>query len=221
MRMRTSTLLRFLFPVPILALASILAGCDSDSDATDFLDTVETQIVADIPADPVVGVDSLGRPVGSGRATFFDLSGNAVVAASDSATANWDIGFRATTILVNGGTSGPGSASAQVIVGVFEELAEAPVDGYVQDGLGGHAVPAGSGNGWYNYNPALNLVTPIPGRFLVVKTSDGLYTKIKMLSYYRGAPTNVDPVTDEARYVTFEYVIQQDGSRLFADDQTD
>ena len=219
--MRTSTLSRFPLPVAILALASIVAACDSDSESADFLDTVETKIVADIPADPVVGVDSLGRPVGSGRATFFDLSGNTVVPASDSATANWDIGFRSTTILVNSGTSGPGSASAQVVVGVFEELAEAPVDGYLQDGPGGDAVPAGSGNGWYNYNPALNLITPIPGRFLVVKTSDGLYTKVKILSYYRGAPANVDPVTDEARYVTFEYVIQKDGSRLFADDQTD
>jgi hypothetical protein len=155
--------------------------------------------------------------VGSGNATFFDLGENVIVAESDSATADWDIGFRATTVLINSGTSGPGSAAAQVVEGVFEDMVEAPADGYLQDGAGSFAVPIGSGNGWYNYNPALNLISPIPGRFIVVKTADGLYAKVRILSYYRGAPENADPLVDEARYITFEYVIQNDGSRVWAD----
>ena len=111
--------------------------------------------------------------------------------------------------------SGPGNASLQVIDGVFEDLTEAPQTGYLTDTQVGNAILTGSGNGWYNYNPALNLVTPIPGRFVVVKTTKGYYAKLRIISYYKGAPATVDTSTDEARYYTFEFVIQKDGTRLF------
>lgn len=194
-----------------------LAACDSGGETGKGGPDIETRLVSDLPADPIVDVDSLGRPIGAGEATFFDLSENAVVASSDSASADWDIAFRSTTLLVNSGVSGPGTAAAQVVEGVFEDMLEAPADGYAQDAAGSFAIPTGSGNGWYNYNFGLNLITPIPGRFIVVKTTEGLYAKIRILNYYRGAPDSIDPQTDESRYYTFEYVIQHDGSRDFTE----
>ena len=203
-----------------LALAFLVIGlsaCDSGGETGDGGPDIDARIVSDLPADPTVGVDSLGRPVGTGEATFFDLSENAIVATADSASADRDIALRATTSLENSGASGPGTASAQVVEGVFEDLLEAPVDGYTQDSAGGFAIPTGSGNGWYNYNFGLNLITPVPGRILVVRTSDGLYAKIRILNYYLGAPETIDPAVDESRYYTFEYVIQYDGSRNFTE----
>ena len=57
-------------------------------------------------------------------------------------------------------------------------------------------------------------LTPIPGRVLVIRTADGTYAKVRILSYYKGAPETPDAATDEARYYTFEFLHQPDGSRV-------
>ena len=202
---------------PVLLLLAVLGltACDG-TDPIQEPEPIGSQRVSDLAADPIVGIDTVtGQPIGTGRFTFFNLRTNAVVPASDSASANWDLALRGTTILVNGGTSGPGQGAALVWTGAFEDLAEAPADGYASDTGAGNAIPLGSGSGWYNYNPQLNLISPIPGRVLVVRTADGRYAKIRIVSYYRGAPASPNPQTDEARYYTFDYVFQPDGSRSF------
>ena len=47
------------------------------------------------------------------------------------------------------------------------------------------AICTGSDNGWYNYNRATNLILPIPGRTIVLRTADGNYAKMRILSYYK------------------------------------
>ncbi len=208
-----------------LVLVVGLSACDSDS-TTDDPFTGDATLVQDVPADPATGRDPMtGQPVGTtGHFTLFSLRENMIVtsgasfSAADSNSTNWDIGFRGTTIIINGGTSGPGQGGAIVREGIFEDLAEAPQTGYTVDSGAGYAVPAGSGNGWYNYNPAAMVLSPIPGRFLVVRTADGRYARVRLLSYYQGAPDPVDPFTALERYFTFEYVFQPDGStKLSAD----
>lgn len=71
------------------------------------------------------------------------------------------------------------------------------------DEEGDPAIAGGSGAGWYNYNPQTHAVTPIPGRTLVVRTADGRYAKVRILSYYKDAPEDVEGA--ESRYYTFEY----------------
>ena len=206
--------LRFL---SLALLVSVLAACDSSEIITEP-DPVQAEMVQDLPADPITGFDpTTGQPIGADVFTFFSLRTGEVVPNADSASTAWDLGFKGTAIIVNGGTSGPGEGAAQVMTGSFEEMIEAPADGYVTDSEDGNAIPTGSGNGWYNYNQPLNLVTPIPGRVLVVKTADGRYAKIRILSYYQGAPDTPDPDQDTARYYTFEYVFQPDGSHTLAD----
>ncbi len=160
-------------------------------------------------------------PAVGGAFTFYSLRENRVVLQhdnpdrADSATVAWDLAFRGTTILTNGGSSGPGQGQAQVVTAAYETVAEAPEGGYASDAPGQPAVPTGSGNGWYNYNGATNLITPIPGRTIVVKTADGRYATVRILSYYRGNPPTPNGQTDAPRYYTFEYVFQPDGSRRF------
>jgi hypothetical protein len=207
---------RFLRLTALFVFAAAFAACDTEETNPDP-DPIQANLVEDLPADPATGRDSLGQAISTRRFTFFSLRDDAVVLSyddedrADSNSTDWDLGFRGTEIIANGGSSGPGEGGLQVVTGSFDELTEAPVDGYAP------TLPPGSGNGWYTYNPETFTVTPTPGRVLVVRTADGRYAKVRILSYYRGNPDVIDPFTDQDRYYTFEYVFQPDGSRSFED----
>ncbi len=158
----------------ILVLALIVTACDSNSANDDTQDVV-TARASDIPSDPIIGLGPDGRPVGANAYTFFSLRTGQIVTSADSASTDWDLGFKGSTIIVNGGVSGPGNGAAQIVEGVFAEVMEAPENGWVQDNADAFAIPTGSGNGWYNYNPATQVLSPIPGRVLLIRTADGRY----------------------------------------------
>lgn len=163
------------------------------------------QTVKNLPANPTDGT-------GTGHYTFFSLKNNVIVPLSDSATTQWDVAFNSTTLLVNSGTSGPGDAAVQIYTGIFNDLTEAPADGYRQDSALENAIPTGSGNGWYNYNSTTHVVSAIPGRVLVFKTAQGKYAKMEIVSYYKDMPANPTSA-DISRYYTFRYSYQDNGSR--------
>jgi hypothetical protein len=146
------------------------------------------------------------------------------VPATDSATTKWDIAFKTSTIKVNSGTSGPGTAAAQIVSTGFDDLIEAPEASYATDGASGFAIPTGSNSGWYTYTGAAasgpqHAILPIAGKTIVVKTANGKYAKIQILSYYKGNPnTTTADFADLAKrplggYYTIRYMIQADGSR--------
>lgn len=171
-------------------------------------------------------VDLDGNAAKTANFKFYDLkTGQFVpVDVADSATNKWDIAFNATTIIFNSGVSGPGNASAQIVLGTFDEIYEAPANGYKQDAIGNFAVPAGSDNGWYHYtfmdNPQ-HAMLPIPGRIIVMRTTDGKYAKLEILSYYKGNPDTSTPefanlmTRPSERYYTINYVVQTNGTKQF------
>jgi len=121
---------------------------------------------------------------------------------------SWDIAFKGTTIITNSGVSGSGDAASIILNGTFAEILEAPEDSeFSQDSETVLAIPSGSGNGWYNYNGATHQITPIPGKIIVVKTNNGNYAKIEIVSYYK------DLTTAESPYYTFNYMYQPNGSK--------
>ena len=212
--MKTNRQILLLVFVALLALAS----CQSDDPAPV---TITASTVTNLPADPPTGgYDPMsGQPIGvTKKFTLFSFKTGAVVANADSATANWDLGFNGTTIIVNSGTSGPGSAGAQVVTGIFDEINEAPENGYATDDKttvpATYAIPRGSGNGWYNYNPTTNVISPIAGRVIVVKTSEGKYAKVEILSYYKDAPA-APSSGDIDRHYTFRYEYQSGTGNKF------
>lgn len=155
--------------------------------------------------------------------TLFSFKNNAVVANTDSVSTQWDIGFRGTTLILNGGISGPGQAQGQIVSGIFDELTEAPEDGFVSDAAAAKAI-TGS-NGWYTYTGTTSVpnhaILPIAGKIIVVKTADGKYAKLEIISYYKGNPSTTtaefaDLATRPlARYFTFRFIYQPDGTRNF------
>ncbi len=191
-------------------------SCKKDDPAPQPLNAVTYK---NLQADPPTGGydPNTGQAIGvTNKYTLFSFKTGDVVANSDSATTKWDIGFRSTTIIVNGGTSGPGAAGAIVQTATFADVTTAPDAGYLQDNKNDasnpYAIKKGSGNGWYNYDPGTNVITPIAGRVLVFKTADGKYAKVEILSYYKDAPASPTSSSIDRNY-TFRYIYQPDGSK--------
>lgn len=183
------------------------SACDDDNENS--VVPLESEVVSDLNA------------VSATKFTLFSFDENAVVANEDSATTKWDIGFRGTTIILNSGNSGPGGSSGQIIDGVFEELKESPETGYATDSENQKAI-VGS-NGWYTYTGTTavpnHAILPIAGKILALRTSDGKYVKLEIISYYQGNPDTTTPTFADlatrpaSRYYTFKFIFQPDGTR--------
>lgn len=177
--------------------------------------------VQNLQADTIIGISPIGQPFGSGKYSLFSLENGALVANTDSATTRWDIGFRGTNIITNGGTSGPGAGGAFVQVGTFTGLTTISNDSTFRTDNGTSlAITTGSNRGWYVYDGPNNLVTPIPGRVLVIRTASGKYAKVEISNYYRGGVTPAATAADnikikEQRFFTFRYTYQANGSKNF------
>lgn len=202
-----------------IAALSLVALTSCSDDSTTPAVPVQSRTVRDLAADPTTPVSTTGtsttatQPVAAtNKYTLYRLSDSTIVANTDSATTRWDIGFRATNIIVNGGAIRSGQGGAYVHSGTFDALTTIPESAtFATDQSASQlAIPTGSGNGWYNY--ANTIITPIPGRVLVVRTGDGKYAKVEILSYYRGAPAT-PTATSVSRYYTFRYVYQPNGSK--------
>ena len=207
--------------VIIASLVATFTGCSENEDPLPVVATT----FSNLAADPGTGFNpTTGQPTGLTRQfTFFSFKTGDVVAHTDSATNKWDLGFNGTTIIVNSATSGPGTAQAQIISGIFDELTTAPMDGYKSDNdvapIAGApnanlAIPTGSGQGWYTYDGVNMVNKPTAGKIIVVKTSEGRYAKMEILSYYKDAPAN-PTFNNTARYYTFRYVFQPNETSSF------
>lgn len=205
------------FTLMLCLTATFLLSCDDDEDPVSRV--LEAETVTNLAADPTQMPD--GSPAEkTNQFTLFSFKENAVIPNSDSATTRWDIGFRSTTIIVNGGASGPGSTEAQLVSGIFDELTEAPESGYKTDTEAEYAIKGT--DGWYSYTGHTgtppSAIIAVPGKTIMLKTSDGKYAKMEILSYYYGNPnTTTDDFADlskrpPSRYYTFRFIYQPDGS---------
>ncbi|KPM32332.1 Hypothetical protein I595_1984 [Croceitalea dokdonensis DOKDO 023] len=197
--------------IKLFGLLSVLftfIACSDNEDEPE-LEAVESSIASNIPAPQVGG---FGQGEISGEFTKFSFATGAV---TDSDT-EWDIAFRGLIIIVNGGEptgtndepDRNGNGGATIVNETFESITSSAGLSFAQDAPNTYAIPTGSDNGWYNYNRGLNLVTPIPGRILVVRTHDGKFAKMEILSYYKDAPTEVTPeiANNDFRFYTFRYL---------------
>jgi len=162
--------------------------------------------VQNLIADTIIGTSAQGQPVGTGHFTFFSLKNRAIVPLADSATNNWDIAFRGTTILTNAGTSGPGMGGAYVHVGIFSDVIAFNADSTIRtDAAPVYAIKTGSNKGWYVYDGPNNLITPIPGRVLMIRGADGSQYKLEINNYYKGGVTPLATATDAIKLSTQRY----------------
>jgi hypothetical protein len=206
--------------IALVMFSVLLVTACSKDDNNSAVQPLNELRATDIIADTIIGFSATGQPFGSGKFTFFSLENNRVVPSSDSNSTKWDLGFRGTTIITNSGVSGPGNGGGFVQVGTFEDLKMVAADSVFRTDVSPSnlAIPAGSNRAWFVYNPQANLVTPIPGRVLVIRTALGKFAKVEILNYYKGGVTPLATASDDdkirkQRYYTFRFMVQPDGSK--------
>ena len=136
------------------------------------------------------------------RWVFFDFSRGAAVAAPDHL--GWDLAFRRFNVMVNGGPAFSGRGGAlRLGTTALDSVRTVPLTGYeATDSRRDSVNPVLER--WYDYGFASHLLTPRPAVY-AVRTADGRYAAIRVLSYYCAGAT--------PGCMTFEYLYQGDGTR--------
>lgn len=135
---------------------------------------------------------------------YFDFSRGARV--EDPGPMEWDLGFRRSRIIVNGGEGFPGNGGVVDLGAVgFEAVDSAPESGY-RGTVAGRDSLHPLLEEWYDYGFTSHILEARP-RVYAIRTADGLYAKLEMVSYYCPGARGGCP--------TFRYAYQGDGSRSF------
>ncbi|MNX47280.1 hypothetical protein D3C86_778310 [compost metagenome] len=101
-----------------------------------------------------------------------------------------------------------------VVNQAYDAVKTAPSDDeFVKNGVNEVGWDPGNGDGWYFYELNTHIAVPVKNRTYVLKTADGQYAKLQLISMYKGAPATVSDLNWPAPYFTFRYYVQQDGSR--------
>jgi hypothetical protein len=205
--------------VVLFSMVAFIACSKSDSSS---VVTVAATTVKDLPADTVSGLSAQGTPINYNRYTFYSLEKNTIVPNTDSASTKWDVAFAGTKILINGGTSGTGLGGAFIFKGLYDSLKTIPADSTfsIDAAPASYAITYGSGKGWYTYDGMNNLITPLAGRVLVIRTASGKYAKMEILCYYKGGVTLATTASDtekltKQRFYTFKFSYQPNGTKTF------
>lgn len=108
-----------------------------------------------------------------GRWRLVDLDRGAVLSAED--TTGWDVALRRYQVV-------PSRAIADVGPISFDRLAGRPASGYIPSAFGADTTNAAIRR-WYSYSMLSHLLVP-NGHVYVVKTSEGRFAKLELISYY-------------------------------------
>ena len=112
---------------------------------------------------------------------YYSFSKASVVDAS----AGWDIAFQRSLIKANSGVSGNGSVIIAHVDVEFEEVTQAPNDGYRVDTLDDAGAPVyafDNDGSWYNYDINTHILTP-KVRTYIIRGAEAFY-KFKIHDYY-------------------------------------
>jgi len=152
----------------------------------------------DEPVDPDVDMPSF--PAGSieidasSREDWIYLSvSDGIVDVTDpSQSEAWDLAFQRTSILTNGGTSGPGRGAARASDAAWGEMSESSTCGFVEDDIATSPIPGSVPstanlelNGWYDYDSNTHAISA-GERSYVVRTASGSFAKLRIWNWADG-----------------------------------
>lgn len=158
-----------------------------------------------------------GRPAGEGLVTdtvtldardetrwvFFDFDRGVTV--DDATDPSWDLAVRRFHLIVNAGESFEGRGGAVADPRAWEDVTEAPASGYAATRGRLGAEPSNPAlERWYRYSFLAHTLEP-RSEVYVLRTAEGGYAKLRVLSYY--CPEAVPGC------LTFEYAHRGGGGR--------
>lgn len=202
-----------------LTFIACLSSCTKEVEKPELEDGRST-VIKDLPGD-------VGNTVGSGipfTPFYFSFKTAAKVDESKKVSTEWDIAFAKeynSYVSINNGSNsgsfgfgGTGSGAMVVLNQAYDQVKEAPSDAaFSSNGITSAGWDPGSGNGWYFYDLKTHIAVPVLNRTYVLRTAEGKYAKLQLISMYQGAPATVTDLNWPAPYFTFRYYVQQDGSR--------
>ncbi|MES2454660.1 MAG: HmuY family protein [Bacteroidota bacterium] len=203
-----------------LFLVSVTMSACTREEVKPELQDDKSVVIKDLPGD-------VGNTVGSGNEFtpfYFSLKTSAKVDSAKKNSNEWDIAFTKeynSLIVANNGTAigtpgygGTGKGSILIAEKPYNQVTQAPADSeFTANGLSGFGWDSGNGVGWFFYDLKTHIAVPVKNRTFIIRTADGYYAKLEMVSMYKGAPATVSDLNWPAPYFTFRYYLQTDGSR--------
>ena len=175
-------------------------SCDDSSD----LMSIEAMMVTNLYTPEFIGN---GPNQQSANFIKFSFKDQTTTEGDD-----WDIAFRGTEILVNGGFPGTnneptrtGLAAGYITIGNYGGIKSVNENLLHQDSETQKAIPSTNG-GWYEIDN--NVIIPYSDKTLVFKTHNSRYAKVKIVSFYKDAPENISSFSSKPEYYTFSYTYQ-------------
>ncbi|MCX2482253.1 HmuY family protein [Pedobacter sp. MR2016-24] len=202
-----------------VAMIATMPACTKENNVPELEDGVST-VIRDLEGD-------IGNTVGSGKPFepfYFSFKTGAKVESNKKVSTEWDIAFAKeynSYVSINNGTSdqsfgfGAAGKGAMIVVNkAYNQVTEAPSDAeFTNNAITSAGWDSGAGNGWYFYELKTHIAVPVINRTYVLRTAEGKYAKLQLISMYKGAPATVSDLNWPAPYFTFRYYVQQDGSR--------
>jgi hypothetical protein len=200
--------------LPLLTIAIVFVGCTKDSTSPETVITA-TITELDAQAESFTPNPPPAPPTITGDYTKFSFSEGKEVLGD-----NWDIAFRNTSIIINGGSASnqeqptrTGNAAVYIANGTMGDVSSIDEALLIQDNSNVTAIIDDMGiqqMGWCVYDMTTNIISPIAGKILVFRTHDNKYAKIEILNFYDNPMTN-----PYGGFYTFNYVYQSDGGTAF------
>lgn len=187
-------------------------------------------------------VENLAPAVTGTKNMYFNLETKNEVTAEQVKSTNWDLAFGGFSVSymsgnngtdpVNYGIGGGGKGGILVIEKPFDQVIDVPADADFKTGVNLFGMDKegdrATETGWYLYDEKGTIkgdgsprkqhvvYAMSDSRTVVVRTANGDYAKIKMISCYKDAFTADQWFIDSARmFYTFEYVVVPKGSTKF------
>ena len=139
---------------------------------------------------------------------YFDFSRGEVVNIHDKTSLEWDLAFRRSKVISNGGATNKFGKAGLIDLGSlnFDQVVDVPFDNYIPD----MATRTETENPillkWYRYNYLTHKLSAKPNTY-AVRTANSKYVKVKFLDFYCA--------NKETGCIKMQYVYQNNGSNQF------
>ena len=173
--------------------------------------------ISDTPAQPVIGSTPTNlletkltviNASSEKNWVYFDFSRGGVVEIHDKTSLEWDLAFRRSKVISNGGATNKFGKAGLINLGSpnFDQVVDVPINNYTPDMSTKTETENPILLKWYSYNYLTHKLSAKANTY-AMKTADSKYVKVKFLDFYCA--------NKETGCIKMQYVYQDNGSNQF------